>query len=82
MEQYKPTFTKQDVDELVNWFNTHQFEDELDLGNGVSTTNLHQSIKPMIHIAQTKYENRTFSGQIYMLYRIRDALIQQNKVKE
>lgn len=78
--EYKKTFTKEEIDELIHWFDTHQYEKELDLGIGVSTKNLDQSIPPLIHVARTKYMSPVFSGQIYMLFRIRDALIQQNKV--
>lgn len=78
--EYKPTFTKEEIDELVEWFNTHKYEQAVDLGNGISTANLVETLKPMIRIAQTKYDNRTFSGQIHVLFQIRDTLIRQGKV--
>lgn len=73
--EYKPTYTKEEIDELTNWFETHTYEKELDLGDGIYIKNLDETIPPMLHVAQTKYENRTFSGQIHQLFRIREALL-------
>lgn len=73
--EYKPTYTKEEIDELTIWFETHTYEKELDLGDGIYIKNLDETIPPMLHVAQTKYENRTFSGQIHQLFRIREALL-------
>ena len=78
--EYKTTYTKEEIDELTNWFSTHQFEQEIDLGNGISTKNLDETLKPMLHIAHTKYDQRIFSGQIHLLFKIREELIKKNKV--
>jgi len=78
--EYKTTYTKEEVNELVNWFTTHTFEKELDMGGGIYVRDVQMAIGPMIHVAKTQYENKTFSGQIYMLFRIRDELLKQNKV--
>ena len=73
--EYKTSYTKEEIDELVNWFKTHTYEKELDLGGGLFIKDLDVTLPPMIHVAQTKYENRTFSGQIHQLFRIREALL-------
>ena len=73
--EYKTTYTKAEIEELVNWFATHMFEKELDLGGGLYIKNLDETIPPMLHVAQTKYDNKTFSGQIHQLFRIREALL-------
>ena len=73
--EYKTTYTKAEIEELVNWFATHTFEKELDLGGGLYIKNLDETIPPMLHVAQTKYDNKTFSGQIHQLFRIREALL-------
>lgn len=78
--EYKTTYTKQEIDELTQWFDSHTFEKELDMGKGMYIEDVNFTIKPMLHIAQTQYENKTFSGQIHQLYRIKELLIQQNKV--
>ena len=68
------------MEELVNWFATHTFEKELDLGGGLYIKDVEATIPPMVHIAMTKYDNKTFSGQIHQLYRIKEELLKQNKV--
>ena len=78
--EYKTAYKKEEIEELVNWFATHTYEKELDLGGGLYIKDLETTIPAMVHVAQTKYDNRTFSGQIYQLYRIRDELLKQNKV--
>ena len=78
--EFKPKYTKEEVDELVNWFTTHTFEHELDVGGGIYIQDVQMAVKAMIRIAQTKYQNTTFAGQIYLLFRMRDELIKQNKV--
>ena len=77
---YKPTYTKEEVDELANWFATHTYDNELDMGHGLYISDMSKTVPAMLHIAQIKYDNRAFSGQIQVLFRIRDELIKQNKV--
>ena len=48
---------------------------ELDLGGGLYIKNLDETLPPMLHVAKTKYDNKTFSGQIHQLFRIREALL-------
>ena len=78
--EYKPTYTKEEVAELENWFATHTFEKELDMGDGVYIEDAQTTIVPMLNVARTKYENRNFSGQICFLFKMREELLKQNKV--
>jgi hypothetical protein len=78
--EYKPTYTKEEVAELENWFATHTFEKELDMGGGIYIDDVQMAIGPMLHIARTKYDNRNFSGQIHHLFMMREELLKQNKV--
>lgn len=80
--EYKTSYTKEEVDDLVQWFSTHEFENQIDLGSGINIPDLKKTLPNMLHIAQTKHENRTFSGQVNLAFRIRDELIKQGKVKE
>ena len=77
---YKPTYTKEEVEELVNWFDTHQYANELVLAPGLNITNMKAALTQMRNIALNKYDNRSFSGQIQLLFRIREELIKQGKV--
>lgn len=79
---YKPTYTKEEVEELVKWFDTHKYEKEVDLGHGIFIRDIQTALPPMRNIALAKYENRCFSGQIQLLFRIREELIKQGKVTE
>lgn len=79
---YKPAYTKEEVEELVNWFDTHKYDKEVDLGHGIYISDVSATLTPMRNIALAKYENRTFSGQIQMLFKIREELIRQGKVVE
>ena len=81
MMEYKPTYTKEDADELVKWFETHTYDTELDMGGGLYIADLRNTLPQMLHIVRTKYDNRTFSGQIHLTFKIREELIKQNKVK-
>ena len=78
--EYKPTYTKEEVDEVVNWFNTHRIAQEVKIGGGVSTKEADKVVEYLVHSAKTQYENRVFSGQIHMLFKLRDILIKENKV--
>ena len=79
--EYKTSYTKEEVDELLNWFSTHEFEGELDMGGGIKIPDVKVALPPMLYIVREKYEYRTFSGQIHKAFRIREELIRQNKVK-
>ncbi len=77
---YKPTYTKEEVDELIKWFETHTYEKELQLVSGVHIKDLDNTLPQMLHVVRTQYENRNYSGQIHLTFKIRDELIKQNKV--
>lgn len=78
--KYKPEYTKEEIDEMVNWFTSHTFEKEMDMGHGVYICDVEQAIDPLMHMAKTQYENRNYSGAIHFLSLIRDELVKQNKV--
>ena len=79
--EYKSSFTKEEIDELEQWFATHEFEQEIDLGSGIHISHVDETLKPTLHIAHAKHDNRAFSGQIHILFKIKEELIKQNKVK-
>ncbi|MDE5550684.1 MAG: hypothetical protein K2I99_04955 [Bacteroidaceae bacterium] len=78
--EYKPTYTKEEILELRHWFDTHTYEKELDMGGGIFIPDVKKTLIPMFMTAMQHYENKTFSGQIRQLFRIREELIKQNKV--
>ncbi len=78
--EYKPTYTKEEIEEVIAWFQTHQCEQDIDMGGGIHIRELSKTLEQLFHIARTQHENRVFSGQIYFLFRIRDELLKQNNV--
>ena len=52
--EYKPTYTKEEVDELEHWFDTHTYETELDMGSGLHIADLRNTLPQMLHVARTK----------------------------
>ncbi len=79
--EYKATYTKEEVEELVEWFNTHEYDNEVDLGEGQFINDIKKCAKALSHTTLTQYANPTFSGSICNLFKIREALINQGKVK-
>jgi hypothetical protein len=69
------------VEELIEWFNTHEYENEVDLGEGQFIKDIKKCAKALTHTTLTQYANSTFSGSICNLFRIREELINQGKVK-
>ena len=79
--EYKATYTKEEVEELIEWFNTHEYENEIDLGEGQLIKDLKKCVKALTHTTLTQHYNTTFSGSIFNLFKAREELIKQNKVK-
>ncbi len=79
---YKRTYTKQEVDELFHWFDTHEYENEINLTPGLKGANVKLLVEQTRYIAQTKYDNPTYSGQIQLVFHLRDELIRQGKVSD
>jgi len=80
--EYKPIYTKEEVEELAAWFDSHPYKQELDIGSGIYMKNVSMSVAAMLHTVRAKYDNRTFSGQVYLLFRIKDELLKQGKVTD
>lgn len=73
-ENYKRTYTKEEADDLVKWIDTAKPSGELDLGQGVLIRDLAKFAAQVKHIAQEKYDNTTFSGQIALMMDVRARL--------
>ncbi len=79
---FKPRYTKEETEELVKWFENHKYENELQIDKAQYITDLKKSLKQFTHIASTQYDNPNFAGFICTLFKIREELIKQGKVKE
>ena len=80
--EFKSKYTKEEIEELAKWFDTHEYEDEVEFGKGQKTTNLKENISKMIVMARAQHENSCIAGQIWNIFNIKDALISQGKVKK
>lgn len=80
--EFKSRYTKEETAELVQWFESHEYENELRIDKAQYIIDLKKSLKQFTHIALTQYDNPNFAGFICNLFKIREELIKQGKVKE
>ncbi|MCM1311327.1 MAG: hypothetical protein NC206_07200 [Bacteroides sp.] len=80
--EYKSRYTKEEAEELVKWFESHKYENELKIDKAQHITDLKKSLTQFTYIALTQYDNPNFSGFISNLFKIREELIKQGKVIE
>lgn len=80
--EYKATYNKEEVEELIEWFRTHEYENEVDLGEGQRINDIKKCVNALTHTTLTQHTNTTFSGSICNLFRIREELIKQGKIKD
>ena len=73
---YKNSYTKEEVMELYEWFDTHDYPTEMDLGHGVYVKDTKLLIEKSRAVAQKKHNNPTYSGQINLLFQLREKIIQ------
>ena len=79
--EYKSTYTAEDVKELYKWFDEQHYENAVNLGHGVNVKDVKMLVDSSRTVALAKYDNPTYSGQIHFLFMVREALINQGKVK-
>ncbi|MCQ2133258.1 MAG: hypothetical protein MJY90_08015 [Bacteroidaceae bacterium] len=79
--EYKANYTDEELNELFQWFESHQFENQVDLGHGEKVFDVKLCVTNMMANIKTNPHHVTFSGLAYKLFCIREALIAQNKVK-
>lgn len=79
--EYKRTYTLKDVTDLLEWFDTHECEQQVDIGHGQKVFDLDRFVNNSRHMILQEYENPTYSGPIHLLEITKEALINQNKVK-
>lgn len=79
--EYKPTYTKEEVEELIGWFDSNDYDNEVDLGQGQYIKDVKKCANALKHTTLTQHNNPTFSGSINVLFKIRETLIEQGKVK-
>lgn len=75
---FKKQYTHEEIEEVVAWFEKHQAEvpQTLNLDKATHIPDFPSTLHTYIEIARTHCDNPTYSGQIYTLFRMRDAMLQ------
>ncbi|MCH5177469.1 MAG: hypothetical protein J1F25_05550 [Prevotellaceae bacterium] len=71
MDNFKPTYTKEEIDELVAWIDATQPTGSIDLGEGMYISDIKLFCSRMRTIALTRYNNSAYGGQICVLVNLR-----------
>lgn len=70
--EFKPTYTKAEVEELVAWFEKNEYPHSLEMGDGITIEDTEKTVRQLSHLALTQHENRNFCGPINLLFRIKE----------
>ena len=79
---YKIEYSEEEINDLLKWFDSHNFEGSIDLGKGEKVLDLKKAIGGLAHIAKNYRQNPNFSGQIHTFFHLRDELIRQGRAEE
>ena len=76
--EYKKTYTKEEVNEVITWFRQHQdmLPDTLQLNASTVYKDFKKTIELYFDIALAHHEKPCYGGQIYHLFQIREKLIE------
>ena len=80
--EYKRTYTKEEAEEIIRWFDAHECNQEVDLGHGLVVENIKHLINQSRNIVLKKYDNPTYSGQIQFLYHLQEVMIEKGLVND
>lgn len=74
--QKKQTYTLEELDELKNWFESHEgiIPEDMQIDNSAYTPNLKNTINALIEQAYIYYENPKMQGSVRLLEKIRMKL--------
>ena len=73
---YKKQYTEEEIADLKKWFEEHKdkLPSTLQLDTATFIPNVEQAVRQLMDIADIHRHNPTFSGQIYLLYRIKEKI--------
>ncbi len=74
--EYKKLYSQEEIDEIIAWFEAHedQLPQSLDVDKATHMPDFRNTVKNYMDIARLHRENATYSGQIYFLFQMRDAV--------
>ncbi|MGN1240847.1 MAG: DUF6965 family protein [Alloprevotella sp.] len=75
---YKSIFSKEELNELTDWFNERKdkLPETLQVDDATFVKDLHQTVDYYLRLVELYHDKRAFSGQLYLLERIRKKLIE------
>lgn len=75
---FKKQYIHEEIEEVIAWFEKHKNDipQTLDLDKATHIPDFPSTLHCYIEIAQTHFNNPTYSGQIYTLFRMREAMQQ------
>lgn len=76
MNYYKKQYTKEEVEEAIDWLNNHvsEFPKTLTLSDAIVVEDLPRTLKSLIFSAKSNYRNVNFSGLICQMFAIKENL--------
>lgn len=80
IETFKPSYTSEEKDELVTWFEERmeRLPQTLQMDDCMSTKDLPRTVRSYIKLFKTNRTNVEFSGYIAHLFMMREALRRDN----
>ena len=74
---YKSIFSKEELNELTDWFNERKdrLPEKLQVDDAPFVKYLRQTVDYYLRLVELYHYKRAFSGQLYLLERIRKKLI-------
>ena len=75
---YKSIFSKEELNELTDWFNERKdkLPETLQVDDAIFVKDLRQTVDYYLRLVELYHDKRAFSGQLYLLERIRKKLIE------
>ena len=75
---YKSIFSKEELKELTDWFKERldALPESLQVYDATFVRDLRQTVEYYLRLVELYHDKRTFSGQLYLLERIRKKLIE------
>ena len=75
---YKSIFSKEELNELTDWFNERKdkLPETLQVDDATFVKDLRQTVDYYLRLVELYHDKRAFSGQLYFLERIRKKMIE------
>lgn len=74
--QFKKTYTAEEVDEVIRWFEDHMdsLPETVQLDVATRITDFPRTVRLYFDIARLHHDNPTYAGQVLHLFRMREAV--------